>query len=341
MKTDIKQKLIRILEEAGPRGYTQRELIYILGVSKGYLSLIVSQLEKSGVVVRYRGPGKTVVVKLTKYTHPSTGKFIRFGIVKSTEYIFLPILLKKLRDRGYETELVFYPNVRELATSLAKGRLHIAMLPIYTQLAYRFFGAPIKSIQGGAVGGGFVVYRGGEIKELIDSYEKISVYSSQISTMEILSHALMRRMRSRYEIRFYRDPGELVERNKKRSNVVMSTWEPYATYLQEKGFKTSPYREFLGEYHCCTLTIHENLMTGLRDLIKTIYSETLREAMRRFDDALDQYSRILGVEKDLLVKTSRDYLYRDYLDINEVERLIREGGGYMISIEVLKELIQE
>jgi predicted transcriptional regulator len=341
MKTDIKQRLIKILEEAGSRGYTQRELMYILGVSKGYLSLIISQLEKNGVVVRYKGPGRTVIVKLTKYTHPSTGRYVRFGIVKSSEYVFLPILLKKLRDRGFETELVFYPNVRELATSLLQGRLHMAMLPIYTQLAYRFFGAPIKGIPGGAVGGGFIVYRGKEIKELIDSYDKISVYSSQISTMEILSHALMRRMRGRYEIRFYRDPRELVEEERDKGDIIMSTWEPYATYLREKGFRTSPYKELLGEYHCCTLAIHENLMTGLRDLVKTLYSEALQEVSRKFDDAIDQYSRMINVEKDLLKKTSRDYSYRDYLDTNEIERLIREGGGYMVSTEILRELIEE
>ncbi|MEZ0289838.1 MAG: MarR family transcriptional regulator [Sulfolobales archaeon] len=335
----LRDKIIRLIEEAGPRGVSQREIVFLTGASKGYVSDLMDELERKGLVVRYRGPGRIVYVRHARYVHPITGKHIRIGVVRASEYVFIPYLMKSLRESGYNVELVVFKRVLDVARSLSRGEIHMGMIPVYTQIGYRAYGAPIKMIPGGALGGGFIASR--ESLEEFDRVEKILIASSPLSTMEVLSHALMRSLRVSYEIRYYTEPSEVVEKLYSREIHAVSVWEPYVSekISGARDLKITSFRDLLGEYHCCTLAIHENLMLGMYDSISRIYTEAIERSRRNIDQATSLYSELIGIDRDVLRKSLKEYHFIEQIDHSMISRLIKLGGGYMISEDTLRELV--
>jgi predicted transcriptional regulator len=338
-KESLREKILKLIVSAGYKGITQRELVGITGVSKGYLSDLIDEFEKKGLVIRYKGPGRTVVVKHVRYTHPVTGKLIRIGLVKSSEYVFMPIMIKKLKEDGYNIEIIFYENVFDLTRSLSRGDVHMAMTPIYTQIAYRGFGAPIKSLKGGVLGGAYMISK--EDPEDLKSHEKIYAFSSHLSTMEILTHSLMRSLRTYYQISYYRSVEE-IERKifDIKSGEIISLWEPHVSKIMRiRGdLKIIPYRELFGEYHCCTLAIHENLMMGLTDYIEKIYIDSLARVRKEIDRAVGSYADIINADKNEIMRSIDQYVYVDYIDEKILDKILSAGGGYIISKEFVRDL---
>ncbi|MEM0043910.1 MAG: MarR family transcriptional regulator [Sulfolobales archaeon] len=339
-RSSIKDKILRIIEEAGPRGVSQREIVYITGSSKGYVSDVIDELERRGLVIRYRGPGRIVFVRHAKYVHPLTGRRIRIGFVRASEYIFMPDMIEGLKDLGFTTEVVLFDNVFDVARSISRGEIHMGMIPIYTQIGYRAYGAPIKMIPGGALGGGFLASLE-DVEDIASKHDKVIIATSPLSTMEILSHSIMRSMRISYEIGYYKNPREVIEKLSSGSAHAASLWEPYASESSRalKNIKIRSYREILGEYHCCTLAVHENLVQGLYDEILKIYIESLERSRKNMDRAVERYSNMINTDINVLRKSVREYEYRDYIDPKIIGRIIRMGGGYMISEDILRDLM--
>lgn len=333
----LREKIIELIESAGPSGVSQREIVLLTGASKGYVSDLIDELEKTGVVVRYRGPGKTTWVRHARYAHPARGGYFRIGIVRSTEYLFLPHMIRLLRDRGLRGEVVYYENVFEVARSLSRGEIHAGMIPVYTQIAFRGLGAPLKSVGAGAVGGGYLVSR--EPIEDLAAYERVRVYSSHLSTMEVLSHTVMRSSRIPYEIVYYRTTGEALERVERLGRgEVVSLWEPYVSEVSGRGLLRIPHRDVVGDYHCCTLAIHESLVEDMGDYIKRVYTESLIDVKRDVERHADVYSVMIGVEREVVRRGVASYEFLDYIDRAGLERILSIGGGYLVSREYLEGL---
>ncbi|MEM2413667.1 MAG: MarR family transcriptional regulator, partial [Sulfolobales archaeon] len=305
MKLEIRDRLLKILESYGRDGVSQGELVEESGYSKSWVSEVLKELESRGLIARVPGPGKTKRVVLSKYLDPSVGKTIRIGLVRASEYLYLPNFFSHLRSFGYEVELVLYGNVSEATAALARAEVHLSISPIYTQAVYRALGAPIKTFHGGALGGASLIYRhlGGK------------VLSSRASTMEIAAIALHKA--TGYEIpelHYYKTPEEGVRAFIQGGADAIAIWEPYASELEGRGYRRVRLAEYIGDYYCCTLSKHENLSNEVSKHVKESWERALAEAKagKIYRDSL----QVIGIDSSVVEKAIKEYKYTEDVEWN-------------------------
>lgn len=330
VKPEIRERLLKILEQYGRDGVSQGELVEESGYSKSWVSEVLGELEERGLVARVPGPGKTKRVVLSKFLDPSIGRTVRVGLVRASEYVYLPNLISHLRSHGYEVELVLYGNVSEATAALARGEVHLSITPIYTQAAYRALGAPIKAFRGGALGGASLVYR--RLGE--------RVLSSRASTMEIAAIAIHRA--SGYgvpELRYYGKPEEGVRAFVRGEAEAIAIWEPYASELEKRGYSRIRLAEHIGNYYCCTLAKHENLSHEVNRYIEKSWEEALAEIRRgkTYTDSL----RVLDIDEAAVKRALKEYEFTEELEWDYIKKILSHTAGFLVNRTTIGELLQD
>jgi len=330
MSGEVRERVLRILEQFGKDGVSQGELVEVTGYSKSWISEVLKELEECGLVARVPGPGRTKRVVLSKYLDPTVGRVVRVAIVRASEYLYLPNFVSNLRRGGYSTELVLYGNVSEATAALARGDVHLAITPIYTQAAYRALGAPLKTYPGGALGGASLVYRG----ELGPK-----VLSSRASTMEVAAVATYRYLRKEVEeFRYYAKPEEGVERFLRGEADAVAIWEPYASYLESYGYRRLRLVELLGDYHCCTLARHENLSQDAERRVRSSWTRALEEVRRGV--VLEGLEELLGLDRASVERARREYRFTEELTWENVKRVLSYASGFLLNYTSVRELLE-
>jgi len=330
VKLEIRDRLLKILESYGRDGVSQGELVEESGYSKSWVSEVLKELESRGLIARVPGPGKTKRVVLSKYLDPSVGKTIRIGLVRASEYLYLPNFFSHLRSFGYEVELVLYGNVSEATAALARAEVHLSISPIYTQAVYRALGAPIKTFHGGALGGASLIYRhlGGK------------VLSSRASTMEIAAIALHKA--TGYEIpelHYYKTPEEGVRAFIQGGADAIAIWEPYASELEGRGYRRVRLAEYIGDYYCCTLSKHENLSNEVSKHVKESWEKALTEAKagKIYRDSL----HVIGIESSVVEKAIKEYKYAEDIEWDYIKKTLNYTAGFLLNQTTIKELLED
>lgn len=330
---ESEKKILEILENAGPHGVVQGDLPRILGLSKSWVSEILSSLEKRGVIVRIRGPGKTLIVKLSRYSDPHYGRTIVVGLVPSIEYLPLSLMIKRLKGRGYRVEFSLKRSVIDVATSFIRGELHIAYLPIYTLAVLRQLGIGFKILGAVALGGASIV------SHSMPGSNITKIFASSLSTMEVLAIAYSRSHDT--SVGYYRDPDEIVERISTRHEAAAILWEPYSLIAKAKGLRRTPLTEMLGDYHCCLLIARDDMRQEIVEEIMGIHIESIESIRRDREKAFQIFSKIIGLEPHIVERASKEYRYTYHIDRELLKNIAARVKGPLTNIEFLESLVSQ
>lgn len=329
------RKIIEILERVGPRGIAQSEIYKILGLSKSWVSELLSSMEKRGIITRSRGPGKTLIVRLSRYGDPSISKTLTIGLVPSVEYLPLPLFIKKVREWGYLVEPSIKRSVLEVAVSFIRGEYHLAYLPIYMLPLLKALDIGFKVIGSVALGGASIVGR--------VFTDVRSIFSSMLSTMEILSIAYIRTTRaiasqSEHRIKYYRDPDTVIESLARGGDSIAMTWEPYSSIAEIKGLKKIPASDILGEYHCCVLIARDDIPPDIISKIRRAHISSIEELPHHIDSLIYSFSEMIGIPNTIIKKGYREYIFTHQIDANILKNIARNAEGFMINSGLLEEI---
>ena len=289
-------------------GATISEIARATGVSKATVSRIVGRLEENGAVV-------TRLVGRNKHVYPSkkTGKprSIVVGIIKATEYLFLPFIVKHLKNIGFNVELRVYREGLTLTRHLSQGLVDLAYSPLLTQLLYYPFNPSYKIVYGGVYGGaGIVRSPGGE--------EGGTAASTPISTME----SCIRLYDKRAQVIYMYSGDEILGALRRRSVELAAVWEPYLSKAREAGFKVDVTCDELLSPYCCTLGVSDSVLPLLGNRLIPLLEEVFKEYKRNPLRMASWYARITRIPMPLIKKALPSYKIAGEVDGNTVSKLL-------------------
>ncbi len=297
-----------ILREVERRGrVTPSELARRYGASKSMVWRRLKKLEYMGLVRSYRLGG---VVIFEPALPPSPQGLFRIGVLRASEYPYILPLARALRARYSRVEIEVYDEAFKLAADLARGRLHVAMIPAVTALlVHRASRGAISIVGGGSRGGAGIVEGPGDTGHA----------STMASTMELC--AVAERLP---HPRVYASSGDeilgLVSEGKVRYGVV---WEPYLSKAARMGFRVSECNVPV----CCLLTAHRSVY-GEAERLARAMAEAVAEA-RRGSVNLDSYASLIGAETELVKRSLRRYEFLDEPPVEDLQRawdIVREAA---------------
>lgn len=278
---------------------TPSELARILKLPRTLVWRRLRKLEYMGLL-RSARLGGVVVYELAQPPRPQG--FFRIGILRASEYPYITVFAKKLRDRYSTVNILVYDEAYRLASDLARGRLHAAMIPAVTALlVHRASSGAIHVVGGGSRGGAGIVEgpRG-------DGHA-----TTMASTMEFCAVA-----EKLPQPRIYVSSGseilDLASRGLVRYGVV---WEPYLTMATRMGLKVVECSVPV----CCLLTVHKSLLDQSEHLART-FSDSVSQARRGGVD-LEAYSRLTSLDYHLVAQSVGRYEFLEEPPIEEIRRV--------------------
>jgi predicted transcriptional regulator len=292
---DAREKILKIIKELG--SVYQKDLKHLTGVSKSRISEIISELEKEGLIRRERIIGKS-------YKIYYNSKVLKIGIIKAAEYPFIMPLIKIMKNNNIDVKVKIYENGIKVTKALILGEIDIGFSPLITQLLFSKIFDNIKIIAGASKGGSGVIGLDDKI-----------IGSTEISTMQILVKSIVKDSK----VKYYSNPEDMINALEKREVNSVAIWEPYFTYLYKRGYKLL-YK--FPEIHCCTLAINSKID---EDVMKKYYEEAFSLFNSDKEKWIRNYAELLGMDKDLILKSSLNYKFESYLDINDYLNFIKQS----------------
>jgi len=318
---DLKLRILKILKES-QNGVTQSALARALGISKGYLSTVIRELEKRGIVYRVK-LGNSYIVKLAQRTLPREEKprILRVGIVWSSEYLFLASFAKMLRDRmGVELRVHVYPSALQATLALIEGEIDGVLSPFVSQV-YAYLLTRRLTIVGGGARGGAAIYA-------IPNAKSVVITSSELSTMDLCRALAIRKgVVDAETTRYFHHPEEAVAMAKMKKVGYLVVWHPLMEDMERMGMKRiAMCNEFSEIEYCCTLALSRSLDSDTMERIARVFTESVELFKRRAHLYLDWYSAITGIDISILKRALNVYSYEPYIDLRKVMAMVKAMG---------------
>ncbi|HIP57668.1 MAG TPA: MarR family transcriptional regulator [Ignisphaera aggregans] len=315
---DLKLRILRILKESR-NGVTQSVLARALGVSKSYLSTVIRELEKQGIVYRVR-LGNSYIVKLSQQPLPreERPRRLSLGIVWSSEYLFLASFAKMLRDRmGIELQVRVYPSALQATLALVEGEVDAVLSPFVSQV-YAYLLTRRLTIVGGGARGGAAIYA-------IPNAKSVVITSSELSTMDLCRALAIRKgVVDAETTRYFHHPEEAVAMAKMRKVGYLVVWHPLMEDMERMGMKrVAMCDEFSEIEYCCTLALSRSLDSDIMERIARVFSESIELFKRKAHLYLDWYSAITGIDISILKRALNVYSYEPYIDLKKVMTMVK------------------
>ncbi len=331
MEENLRLRIVKFLVHHR-NGVTQSALAKALGVSKSYLSVVIRELERQGIVYRVK-LGNSYIVKLVQQEifTKARPRVLRLGFVWSSEYLFLAPFAKMLRNKlGIDLHVSVYPSATQATLALIRGEMDAVLSPLVTQI-YAFLLAKNLVIAGGGARGGAAIYT-------IPNTESSAIASSELSTMDLCRALAMRRgIIDAESTRYFHQPDEAIAMAKLRKVRYVVVWHPLTHSMERLGMKrVAMCSEFAEIGYCCTLALSRTLDRELMEKISKIYSESIELFRNRPELYLDWYSAITGIDTDTLRKAVKAYSYEPYLD---AKRIILTAQAMRIEVPDIRTLI--
>ncbi len=326
-ESGIEKKILDILREAGPEGIYQTDLVKRTGYSKGWVSEVLYKMEKNGLIRRISDKGKTKRIILSKYLDPKIGRVVRVGFVRSSEYIFVPHWIKRLKDKGLTVELELYSRVMDVVRDIARGLIHLGFAPIYTVAIYRRLDFPVRAIAGVSLNGARLFTRG-------DRGDLGVIGTSELSTMHTVVGSYIFASRAEFaRVEYYGSPDEAIQNFMGGRYDSLAIWEPYATMIENKAAKYRGIRfeDHIGDYQCCILISHRSLDYRDIDLILDPYIESIKMVEKAQSDLSQKYSRIINIDRYLIERSIKSYIYTPYIDRQQITGIFRNNPVSIVS----------
>jgi len=334
---NVVAKILEILS-SNPDGVLQSYLVKALSVSKAYVSLVLRDLERRGVVYRVR-IGNAYVVKLASARReaPAFSGVLRLGVVWSSEYLFLGHFAKLLRDReGLGLEVRIYPSALQATLALIRGEVEAALSPVVTQVYGYIISKGLAIVGGGAAGGGYVYE--------IPSSRASTIISSEVSSMDLCrTLAIKKRLVdvSEEDTTYFSSTQEAIGMARRGLARYAVIWHPINIDLEKIGGKRilrcSEFEELSA---CCTLAIVRSLDMEAIEKISRVYREAIEHFNRNKTRYLEWYSSITGIDTATLRKALDEYTYSPELSPKLFNKIIDALGLEAPNKNSLRQAIQ-
>ncbi len=332
---ELKHRVLELLR-SNPDGIPQSYLVKALKVSKSHLSVVLRELESMGLIYRVR-VGNMYIVKPVQIQKEIVSrdnlKRLKLGIVWSSEYPFIALFVKKLRDLlGIHVDVIVYPNALQTTYALIRGEVDTALSPLITQLYAYTISRAFYIVGAGAYGGAAIF----EVDTDVDV-----VISSETSTMDVCrAIAIEKGYIDVSETRYFYEPEEAIRIiNRKRARYAV-LWSPL-THRARLVSKREIVRcdEFEELRHCCTYAISKTIPIDIIERIAKIYRDSIEEFTKSPEKTFEWYSAITGIDVDILKRSVNEYGYRSDIDMKSVRKLISTLGMSVPQEHVVLEAI--
>ncbi|MCS7111532.1 MAG: hypothetical protein N3D82_01570 [Ignisphaera sp.] len=318
MTSEISQRILDMLSrnlDGIPQSYLHRAV----GVSKSYISMILKNMERSGIIYRIR-IGNSYIVKLASRATQICNK-LKLGIVWSSEYLFLGHFAKALKDiLNVDLSINVYPSALQATSAIARGEIDAVLSPLITQLFAHILTRNVLIVGGGA-GGGAKIYK-------FPKSRSSTTISSETSSMDLCRLVAVRKgMVEEEDVKYFTTPSEAIEiiRMGRARHAVL--WHPLTEHI--KNVEHSVVAE-CGEFeeltHCCTLAISRNVGTELVEKISSIYKSAIDKFVKQPLRYIDWYSSITGIDAATLKEGLKTYTYTPEISIRSIHRVVETLG---------------
>lgn len=333
MKKSTVEKILELLKNH-PEGLRQADIARLLNLSRSYVSEVVKKLCRKGVVKKIVVNGVTRIVYRGGGLDTGTSsrsRLLKLGIVWSSEYPFITLFAKKMRDKGYAVDVIVYPSAVDATLDAVTGSIDLVLSPLVTQFFYASLTGRIRIVCGGASGGSSILEN--------PRSKTGTAVSSRASTMDLMVLLALRERNVHVEERIYGDSGEeimyLIASGRARYAAI---WEPLATKLRKTGYREVVSSIELDIPYCCTLAV--NTLSSIDvDLVKKTYVESIEEFVRCPEKALEWYSFKTGIPYSILKESIRNYRYEAEIDWARAVKVLKRAGIVIPEPSTLREYI--
>lgn len=313
----ILQRILEVLSE-NPNGIPQSHLHRAVGASKSYVSMVLRDMERLGIIHRTRVGNLYIVKPVGRASQ--VDKRLRLGIVWSGEYLFLGHFAKALRDRlSIDLAVNVYSSALQAASAIVRGEVDAVLSPLVTQL-YTYIVTKGIVVAGGGAGGGAKIY------EFPRSRSSIAI-SSEVSSMDLCRVVAVKRGMIEDGVRYFTMPSEAVEfvRMGKARHAVL--WFPLTEHVKQVEHRVvAECSEFEELTHCCTLALSRSVGMELIEKISQVYRHSIGEFLKQPLKYIEWYSSITGIDAATLKEGLKIYSYTPEINIKAVQRVVDTLG---------------
>ncbi|MEM2005618.1 MAG: hypothetical protein QXK83_06035 [Zestosphaera sp.] len=296
----------------------QSHLHKSLGLSRSRVSEVLSTLEREGLIARVK-VGNQYLVKLleTQGTAASSVlKSLKIGVVWSSEYPFLTVFAKRVREKlNISLNVVVFASSLQATKSLVLGDVALALSPAITQVHFYLAFRNFKIVGGGAYGGSAVMTRG----DIVSDY----MYSSELSTMDLIRSLVVGEgiiPATEVTTRYFRSPEEVIKAASTGLVKYAVVWHPLYRRLQSMGYKALVKGEELDIPYCCTLAVSNIIPSEIRHKLGNLYRESLETYSKTPERWIEWYALQVGIPRDMVIDGIREYGINPHLDKKELLR---------------------
>ena len=319
------EAILRVLEQVGPDGVAQADLVRLTGYSRQAISQALAVLEGRGVVRRARLDG-SIRVWLSRYAPVGEVRSLRLGIIRALEYPFIVPLKSKLRERGFSLDVRVYSSGIQVVVDLLKGRLDAALAPLTTQLVYHEASGGSTELMAVAGRGG-----GGLVGSIGGSSGVVKVASTALSSMEAYSIESLRRMGvdvDGIQLSYRQSADDICSELVEGRVEAASLWEPYAVAMELRGYRrVFDYLDGLDSPICCVLSVRRSMSCELKETILSSYLEAYWEYRSSPYEYLRSYVELIGLPHAASMRSIDRLSFEDpRLDYSEARRTLISLG---------------
>jgi len=328
----LRERVLELLKQY-PKGLRQIDIARALGASRSRVSEIIKELERAGLVTRFR-EGSLQLIRLSNITkYKASKKVLKLGIVWSSEYPFITPFTKLLkRDADIDLDVIVYENGLDATWDLVLGRIDLVLSPLATQILYYALTNRLIIIGSGAAGGA----------EIFEN-EKCScrtIASTRASTMDMCTARAIREGLIEIDDVIYENSGERIFRDLIMNRTrYAALWEPLARRARILGMKSIISCYDLDVNYCCTLAAYSGLDYKTIEVITYLYNAAIKEFLRNPFKWIDWYSAKVGIDRDLIKRSIDAYIYKEYIDVKEAKRTLELSGLTFPNPSIIKEAI--
>lgn len=306
------ERLLELVEREP--GITITEAANKLGLAKSTVSELSRILEEEKSIERRRRGPLVELYPLPRVREEERGRSVRIGIIRAAEYIYVPVVVKKLSQHGYRVEVLVYDNGLQATRDLVVGKLDLVFTPLITQLFYYALTESIEIVPLGAIGGA---------KVLENPRGEEGVATTKVSTMELCLNLV--EIPEKEKVEYMGSGQQILEKLVRGETKYAVVWEPYASRAEKRGARVVASCRELGLQHCCTPALARGVVEEKREVVRVV-EEAVREVARGKRVGLEWYSQITEIPLEQLKKTIKNYTYTDYLETTSVEKTLKKAG---------------
>jgi|Deesub1362B_J571_1020462.scaffolds.fasta_scaffold00212_18 predicted transcriptional regulator len=326
-----KDDILTYLRSRGHEGALQSEL-YNLRYSRSTISEALDFLEKEKLIVRREIGKKAYRIWLIDEAPFPVKDIVRLGILRAVEYPHALLTAQDLKEK-YDVRVLVYNSALELTNALALGKVDLACSPLITQILYGLLMRSVKIVAGCGFGGSGLVVR----KEL---KEGIKIGSSELSTMETMLKLFLERkgLIEKVNVIYFKNPESMMGSLLSGEIDALSIWEPYLTLLERRGFKIYRYKNYFGNYPCCSLGVNLGFLEINREIFDDFvrrYRENTERLGERKEEAIKIMQSLFGFERDLIEHSFEGYVYDYKLEKEKINEALARFGLKVFNLDKL------